>query len=253
MHRTALPPLRIIFYIFYYMSRCPVYSGRAAYFHTPHRFETGWSQTAVSAFRFRIHTHPHPPSRRTPLIGGARHDDDRHAHAGRTARDTHPLSGGAGTQYASNANAGVGPSYCLFPVGLCQHCYPIKNRSHNALVPVKRHRGEPGHTYTRRSVRGTRKGHAGAPQGSRAHGSHRRTSQTSKTTNTQPARQRDGRNHWYPVRYPVTVATVQYSTVPVQYPVSRSHSAGARRQPSAYGTPRRGTRRWDLLQYRSDN
>ena len=208
MHRTALRPLCGLFSTYFITCRdvqCTVEELPISTHHTD-------SKPAGHRQRVSVpYPHTHPPSRRTPLIGGERHDDDRHAHAGRTARDTHPLSGGAGTQYASNANAGVGP---LFPVGLCQHSYPIKNRSHNALVPVKRHRGEPGHTYTRRSVRETRKGHAGAPQGSRAHGSHRRTSQTSKTTNTQPARQRDGRNHWYPVRYPVTVATVQY-----RYPV----------------------------------
>ena len=43
-------------------------------------------------------------------------------------------------------------------------------------VPVKRHRGEPGHT-----------------RDTRAHGSHRRTSQPSKPNDT-PARPRDGRN-----------------------------------------------------------
>ena len=199
--------------------------------------------------------HTHPPSRRTPLIGGARHDDDRHAHVGRTARDTHPLSGGAGTQYASNANAGVGP---LFPVGLCQHSYPIKNRSHNALVPVKRHRGEPGHTYTRRSVRGTRKGHAGAPQGSRAHGTCRITptnlsniqnhQHTTRTSARRPKPLVPGKVPRYRCNGTVPVP----GTVP-ELVTSRSFSAGARRQPSASGTPRRGTRRWDLLQYRSDN
>ena len=55
-------------------------------------------------------------------------------------------------------------------------------------LPVKRHRGEPGHTRDAHGTRGR----------TRAHGSHRRTSQPSKPTNTQPAhepaRQRDGRN-----------------------------------------------------------
>ena len=48
-------------------------------------------------------------------------------------------------------------------------------------VPGKRHRGEPGHTH---GTRGR----------TRAHGSHQRTSQPSKPTYTQPARQRDDRS-----------------------------------------------------------
>jgi hypothetical protein len=56
-------------------------------------------------------------------------------------------------------------------------------------VPIKRHRGEPGHTRDTHGTRGR----------TRAHGSHRRTSQPSKVPNppthkTQPARQRDDRS-----------------------------------------------------------
>jgi hypothetical protein len=57
-------------------------------------------------------------------------------------------------------------------------------------IPVKRHRGEPGHTRDTRDTRthGTR-------GRTKAHGPHRRTSQPSKpTNNTHPARQRDDRS-----------------------------------------------------------
>ena len=50
-------------------------------------------------------------------------------------------------------------------------------------VPVKRHRGEPGHTRDTHGTRGR----------TRAHGTHRQTSQPSKPNDT-PARPRDGRN-----------------------------------------------------------
>ena len=54
------------------------------------------------------------------------------------------------------------------------------------MVPVKRHRGEPGHTRDTRDTR-THKG---------TRTTHRRTSQPSKpTNNTHPARQRDDRSH----------------------------------------------------------
>ncbi len=50
-----------------------------------------------------------------------------------------------------------------------------------SIIPVKRHRGEPGHS---RDTHGR----------TRTHGPHRRTSQPSKPTNAQPARQRDDRS-----------------------------------------------------------
>ena len=51
------------------------------------------------------------------------------------------------------------------------------------MYPVKRHRGEPGHTRDTHGTRGL----------TRAHGTHRQTPQPSKPNDT-PARPRDGRN-----------------------------------------------------------
>ena len=64
-------------------------------------------------------------------------------------------------------------------------CVEQQQQEHEHIVqyPVKRHRGEPGHTQDTQT------------QTHKTHGPHRRTSQPSKpTNNTQPARQRDDRS-----------------------------------------------------------
>ena len=62
-------------------------------------------------------------------------------------------------------------------------CSPLPDATHDPpiRVPVKRHRGEPGHTRDTHGTHGR----------TRAHGSHRQTSQPSKPNDT-PARPRDG-------------------------------------------------------------
>ena len=79
------------------------------------------------------------------------------------------------------------PRFSLLPVkrhrGEPGHTRDTRDTRAHALLPVKRYRGEPGHTRDTHGTHGR----------TRAHGSHRRTSQPSKPNDT-PARPRDGRN-----------------------------------------------------------
>ena len=86
-------------------------------------------------------------------------------------------------------------------------------------VPVKRHRGEPGHTRDTHGTRGR----------TRAHGTHRQTSQPSKPNDT-PARTRDGRNRGRLKRSTsagqfTEFSSVQFSSVQFIWGVSRESKA----------------------------